>query len=278
MICFFNSRTVRRLFMAVFLGGIIGWLAPVRGETYYVAPGGDNENSGSSNLPWATPGFASKQLAAGDTLIIRGGHYILTNYYDDIVWTTTNGASNAWIAIRGEDGHRPVLQGINNLSHAVNISDKQFLRIENLALCSLIDQPYSGGMRSGINGLGDYGPSNIIIRDVEIYHVSESGIDFDGNISNVVVDSARIHHAGYTCISGDYNTPGAPGWQNMLITNCLLEYLHGNPQFRHGEWGPNGDFHLLAVSPAINVGSTNAPQRLGRHPPAPRPKTDPGGL
>jgi len=191
---------------------------------YYVGPAGADTNTGSTLAPWATPGYASKQLLPGDTLTIRSGTYIITNFYDDIIWTVTNGTSNAWISIQGATGDYPIIMGTSNISHAVNIADRSFLRIEHLELCSLVDSPYSGGMRSGIVGLGP-GHTNIIIRDVIIHHVEEMGISLAGNAAHITIDNAHIHHTGYTAIGGDYHPEGQPGWQYILITNCLLEHM-----------------------------------------------------
>src|SRR3989339_755787 len=47
---------------------------PASGNTYYVAASGnDSTGNGSMASPWASPGYASRQLHAGDTLIIRNG-------------------------------------------------------------------------------------------------------------------------------------------------------------------------------------------------------------
>jgi hypothetical protein len=201
------------------------WAQTLLGATYYVATNGnDDMGNGSAANPWATPGYASKQLAPGDTLIVRGGTYILTNYYDDMIWTETSGNPTGWITICGEAGDRPVLLGTSNLSHAVHVGDRCYLHIANFEVASLRDTPYSGGLRCGVDGLGSYGQSNIVLEDLVIHHVEISGIALDGNISNVVIRNVHIHHTGYSCISGDYKEEWEPGWQDVLITNALLEY------------------------------------------------------
>lgn len=60
------------------------------GRTYYVSSAGNNTNPGTQDQPWATPGYGSRQLQAGDTLIILGGRYILSQY--DIDAGTSTGA------------------------------------------------------------------------------------------------------------------------------------------------------------------------------------------
>ncbi len=103
------------------------------GHTYYVAPDGDNGNPGTRDRPWATPGYGSRQLAPGDTLILLGGRYTLSEYDADII-TPPSGTAQAWITIRGEEGNRPVLAGRDNLLTAVNLAGAQHVRIENLEI------------------------------------------------------------------------------------------------------------------------------------------------
>lgn len=45
---------------------------PASGPTFYVAHGGDDAGPGTLAAPWRTLRFAMRQLAAGDTLVIRG--------------------------------------------------------------------------------------------------------------------------------------------------------------------------------------------------------------
>ena len=43
------------------------------GRVLYVSPAGKDTNPGTREKPWATPGHGSKQLRAGDTLVILSG-------------------------------------------------------------------------------------------------------------------------------------------------------------------------------------------------------------
>ena len=45
------------------------------GTTYYVAPGGDDDNPGTKDQPWQTIGKAAATLVSGDTVYIRAGTY-----------------------------------------------------------------------------------------------------------------------------------------------------------------------------------------------------------
>lgn len=67
------------------------------GNAYYVAITGSNSNPGSQEKPWASPGFASRRLEPGDTLIISAGSYILSEYDGDIIMPRS-GSENAYIS------------------------------------------------------------------------------------------------------------------------------------------------------------------------------------
>jgi hypothetical protein len=45
------------------------------GKTYYVATDGNDTNNGSIDAPWATVQHAADAVAAGDTVLVRGGVY-----------------------------------------------------------------------------------------------------------------------------------------------------------------------------------------------------------
>jgi hypothetical protein len=66
-----NHAGTRRLFLLLIPMVLLSWAA--QATTYYVAPTGSNENSGTIEEPWATPAYAANQLQPGDMLIIREG-------------------------------------------------------------------------------------------------------------------------------------------------------------------------------------------------------------
>ena len=104
------------------------------GRVLYVSPDGSDDNPGTEARPWATPGYGSRQLRAGDTLIIRAGRYVLTRYDEDVLWPQASGTAKAWITIRGEKGARPVLAGGDDLAMAVCLRGVEYVRLENLEI------------------------------------------------------------------------------------------------------------------------------------------------
>ena len=208
----------------------------VTGNVYYVATTGSDSNSGTLTAPWATPGYGSRQLQAGDTLVILGGTYDIQQYDQDDIVPQVSGSANAWIAIIGETNNRPVLRGSHGLRAAVDTGGKSYIKLENLELTSLIDTPYSGGLRQGIeaggSAAGGADVSHIMIKDVYIHHVDQgSGINFSGDMHDVQVIGTRISHA---CMGGIIapQSYGRAGWVNVVITNCYFGY---SGHFYNGE-------------------------------------------
>lgn len=49
-------------------------------KTWYMATNGSDSNSGDISSPFATLPYAQTKMSAGDTLMIRGGKYRITDY------------------------------------------------------------------------------------------------------------------------------------------------------------------------------------------------------
>lgn len=192
----------------------------VLGHVFYVAPYGNNSNPGTREQPWATPGYGSRQLQPGDTLVILGGHYILSEYEADII-TPRSGTPSAWITIRGEEGNRPILLGRDNLITAVNLSGVQYVCVENLEITH--DSTVTGEatwFRDGVEILGNPS-SHIILKDLYIHHIDEFGMNIQ-DVEDLQIINCRIEYCGFGALGGPLGNYG--GWRNVKIQNCRLSY------------------------------------------------------
>lgn len=189
-----------------------------RSATYYVSPQGNNSNPGTFEAPWASPGYGSKHIQTGDTLMILGGTYIVSQYWDDMI-TPPSGTPSQPTIIEGQPGNRPVIKGTDNLSSAIDISETSNIKIYNLEITSVISTG-NPGLRDGIAGTGLM--NNIIIKGVYIHSIDEFGINLQ-DIHNLTLKNSQINYCGYGSIGGPEAGPGG-GWQNVLIENCSLSY------------------------------------------------------
>jgi len=191
-----------------------------QGNVYYVSPAGNDSNPGTRERPWATPGYGSRQLRPGDTLVILGGKYILKRYDDDII-TPPSGNENAWVVIKGEDGHRPVLAGSKNLLTALNLSGVSYVKIENIEITH--DSSASGNslfFRDGVEILGSPA-SHLVLKDLYIHHLDEFGMNIQ-DVDNLQILNCRIEYCGFGALGGP--SPDHGGWKNVKVQNCNLSY------------------------------------------------------
>jgi hypothetical protein len=199
------------------------------GHTYYVAPHGDDNNSGTREAPWATPGYGSRQLQPGDTLVIVGGRYTLSRYDEDII-TPASGTADAWITIKGEGGNRPILGGRDNLAMAINLSGASFVRVENLEITHDPDASGEGVyFRDGIL-IVDQPASHVVLKNLYIHHIDEFGLNIQ-DVDDLEVINCRIEYCGFGAIGGPEAEAG--GWRNVLIQGSHLSY--GGQYYQGGD-------------------------------------------
>ena len=185
------------------------------GNTCYVSPGGDNSNPGTLEFPWADPGYASRQIESGDTLVILGGTYHLNQYDADII-SPPSGAPGAWTTVRGEEGNRPVLAGGGNLIFAIDLSGRSYVSVENLEITSDGGAPF----REAVNATG--GPLNqCLLKDLYIHHVDEFGVDIADTRYLEIADCV-IEYCGFGSVGGPDGVQG--GWRDVVIRGCELSY------------------------------------------------------
>jgi hypothetical protein len=83
---------------------------PVSGKTYFVAPDGDDEASGTWDAPWATLQHAAKTIAGGDTVYVRGGLYQMDSR---VVFKHIDAAEAERTLICGWPGETPTFDFMN---------------------------------------------------------------------------------------------------------------------------------------------------------------------
>ncbi len=237
-------------------------LVSLYGTSYYVSPSGNNANPGTRSRPWATPGYGSRQIQAGDTLIVLGGRYLLSQFDADILMPPS-GTSNAWTVIRGEAGNRPVLAGRDNLLTAIDLSGRSHVRIENLEITH--DDHAQGQacwFREGVEVLGVPG-SHLVFQDLHIHHIDEFGMNLQ-DIEFVEILNCQITHCGFGALGGPLGEHG--GWRNVTIRNCSLSwsghYYQGGDGSKRPYDRPDG-FGIEPSSGPILIEKTRAEHNAG---------------
>ena len=128
---------------------------------------------------------AMQNLAAGDTLIMHGGTYSLSSYFElDLV-----GTADQPITIRAAAGEQPVLQYVDDGQNIVNIVDSSFLVIDGIE--------FSGGSR----GVRLINTSDFTMRNCHVHDTAANAISANdgGNVyARLNFFHNEIDHAGDT--------------------------------------------------------------------------------
>ncbi|TET53372.1 MAG: right-handed parallel beta-helix repeat-containing protein [Actinobacteria bacterium] len=227
-----------------------------KGSTYYVSPDGSNSNPGTLKNPWAKPSYGAKRLKPGNTLIIRGGRYLLSDFEEDVI-RPASGTSKAWITIKGEDGKQPTLLGKNNLLTAIDLSGKHHLRIENLE----ITNDKGASFRDGIEATGSKA-NHLILKDLNVHHVDEFGVNL-ADVNDLKIINSKITYCGFGAVGGPEGKDG--GWTNILIKGSNLSY---SGHYYQGKGGPSAydrpdGFGIEPSNGPIEIANTIAEHNRG---------------
>lgn len=227
---------------------------PHSGTTYYVATNGSNSNAGTADKPWATPGYGSRQLHAGDTLIIKGGTYNLTQYDDDIIMPPSGNATN-YVVIRGESGNRPILKGGDNLLTAIDLGGKNYVKISNIELTN------NGHFRDGLE-IMSAPASHIVLENLYFHHLDEYGMNI-ADVNDLKIINSIISYCGYGSLGGPAGEQG--GWRNVLISGTTMSY---SGHYYQGGPGPSAydrpdGFGIEASAGPIEIAGSIAEHNYG---------------
>ena len=205
----------RIIVLGLVVSCLLAWALPAQTATYYVSPQGDDSASGSREAPWASPGAASRRLSPGDTLVILGGRYRLSQFDGDIL-SPPSGTADNWIVIQGQEDDRPVLAGAENLAMALDLSGVQYLRVENLEITS--DQ--GALFRDGIVVAGSPA-AHLVLKNLYIHHLDEFGLNLQ-DVQDLLVEDCRIEYCGFGAAGGPAGESG--GWREVTFRRCQLSY------------------------------------------------------
>ncbi len=161
---------------------------------YYVAPDGDDGNSGTLASPWRTIQKAVDRALAGTTIYVRAGTY------DGQVNVTRSGYSGQYISIENYPGERPVIDGDHTNEYGFNVTGS-FIRIKGFEIANLKANPAKSNPRGHVAGIGAYS-SNVIIEENVIHDITGGsgrtpyGVIALSRSGGFLIQNNTIHHIG----------------------------------------------------------------------------------
>jgi hypothetical protein len=124
-------------------------LSALRQAVHFVAVDGSDSGPGTMARPWATINHAAEQAQAGDTIVVRGGSYVLPAQ----VRPRNSGRSDAWITYVAYPGENPIFDA-QQISYeslhqgdldngAFQIENVSYIRVANLKLINSHDAGFT---------------------------------------------------------------------------------------------------------------------------------------
>jgi hypothetical protein len=187
------------LIMIVFgLNATITVSASSQGNVYYVSSSnGSDSNVGSEAQPWRTIQKAAATLVAGDTVLIRGGTYVV-NGSDQPISVIHSGTPTSYITIQSYPGENVTIQGDYDKSgnwawYGIDIPGTSYIKISGLTI-----EGFHAAVSCQAPG------HHIIIQNITAIYNSESGINSVGAATGTLeacdymtIQGNIIHDNGY---------------------------------------------------------------------------------
>lgn len=240
-----------------------------RDSVYYVAPTGDDSNSGTLEAPWRTIQKAADTLVAGETVFVRDG------VYKEFVTIQKSGSKEGgYISYKAYSGEKPVLDGkdmnIDDENRALMyLSNASYIIVDGFEMRNVLaDDPdvYPAGIRiregghhiqllnndvhdivnktkeGNAHGIHIYGNSeeemsDIVIKGNKVHHLTlgnSEALTVSGNVNGFLIENNSVH---------DNNNIGIDlaGFYNACKSPCI-------DRARNGKVRGNSVFNNSSVS------------------------------
>ncbi|HTS16350.1 MAG TPA: right-handed parallel beta-helix repeat-containing protein [Verrucomicrobiae bacterium] len=198
--------------------GLVLVTAPVSAATFYVAPTGNDANSGAIDAPLSNIAVAVNLVGAGDTIYLRGGTYS----YSTTINLTNAGTPAAPIKLWAYPNEHPFID-----------------------FSSMADNDANRGFRITTNAASGLGGCYWYIKGLEVYRAGDNGMKIEG--SGNIIEFCSFHHnhdSGLQIGLGDSDLDLPFRVCSNQIINCD-SYLNYDP--RHG--GGNADGFCCKLHP-----------------------------
>jgi len=174
---------------------------PSVGPTVYVAPWGNDSNSGSVQAPWATLHHASFLLQAGETIVLRGGLY--PNDY--LIVPSGVATEQQPITVTAYPGEVPMLTGGAPFNTVITIYSPTL--VDGLTF-----------LRPDVSDVVDIWSSHVTVQNCTFKETGGQFVRINGT-SNVTVQNNVFDSNGYIDTDGENDAIVMLGASNILIQN-----------------------------------------------------------
>jgi hypothetical protein len=188
-------------------------------RTFYLSPQGSDAAAGSLAAPWRTLGQAQAKMAAGDTVLARGGTYAGAT----VDWSRS-GAAGRPMVVKAYPGEKPAFTG-KGLDHFATTTG-QYLVFDGLDV--------SGYTYSAFNAKGGAFLTlrNCVLHDIAAIEYGAVTLQY---IHDVVIEDVEFRHTGRSLTQTlyDHAIYNGAGSRDIVIRRCLFRDCYGGPAINH---------------------------------------------
>jgi parallel beta-helix repeat protein len=186
-------------------------------NTYYVSPGGNDNDPGTFNQPWKTPQKAGAAAVAGDTIIFRGGVY-----YGQLTPQNSGNLTDGWITFKAYPEEEPIIIHDSYWSRAINIDGVNFIEVNGITA----EAAGENGPAIGINEAHHIRIINCTARNSATSGIATTyGIDYITIEGNRVFGNSNIGQYNGSAINiwsaGGPIYDNAPGYHVIIRNNIV---------------------------------------------------------
>lgn len=193
-----------------------GWRYSGQGQSYYVAPTGNDLNPGTLDQPWQTIQRAADTLTAGEMVYIRAG------IYRERVIPKNSGSPGSEITYEAFPGETATIDGSglslpNDLAGLFEIAGKSYIRVSGLRLVNV--GPFANNAAILVSD-----SSYVTIQNSKTFNTLSSGIGVWGS-QQVVIDGNTVELAGHGGYQECITVAGTSNFEvrNNTVIDCQKE-------------------------------------------------------
>ena len=162
--------------------GFASFTRAAKAATYYVSPSGSDSGSGSQSSPFQTIQHAVNNVSSGDTVMVEDGTYPAFEIGTSSITVKSQNKWGAVISAGGASFGILIDSGTSNVNiENFKVQNAYYIGIYGQAGCSGIYIYNNNVSNIGTQGTGGNGAA---------------GIDFNGNESNITMDSNVVYNVG----------------------------------------------------------------------------------
>lgn len=203
---------------------------------YWVAVGGNNDDPGTFEEPWATPAYAAVNVSPGDIVYYKDGTYDIGA---NIGTWNSGSIGGGYVTHAAQNRRQATFMQTSYIDNPIELTSDSYIIFDGLRF-----------VQETLTNIGKHihllTCDNIIIRDVEVTDTCPHCIQIEHGCTNILIEDCDIHAESYTV---GYGRNGIAIYGSLPNTNIVVRGCHiwHNPHtgFSSGATCSSSDQYLI---------------------------------